>query len=336
MFKKAAMFTDLHLGAKGNSAIHNQDCEQFIDWFIQTAQKNGCETGIFGGDFHHNRNHINIHTLDYSIRIIEKLGKAFDQFFMITGNHDLFYKDRRDIHSIEYAQHVHGVQVINDIHVTDTVAMVPWMVDTEWKRVKKIRSPVIFGHFELPNFFVNGQIRMPDHGLLNSGHFKHQRYVFSGHFHKRQLSNPVHYIGNAFPHNYSDAWDDDRGMMIYDMENDREPEYINWTECPKYRTIALSKLLADTENIISEKMHLKVNLDLPISYEEASYIKETFIEQYKCREISLIQQHDVDDTDSDVDITRFDTIDDIVTEELSNIDSGNFNKLTLLEIYNSL
>ena len=30
LFKKAAVFTDLHLGLKSNSTIHNQDCEEFI------------------------------------------------------------------------------------------------------------------------------------------------------------------------------------------------------------------------------------------------------------------------------------------------------------------
>ena len=38
-------------------------------------------------------------------------------------------------------------------------------------------------------------------------------------FPKRQQQGKVHYIGNALPHNYADAWDDDRGMMILDREN---------------------------------------------------------------------------------------------------------------------
>ena len=34
LFKKAAVFTDIHFGLKNNSSIHNQDCEDYIDWFI--------------------------------------------------------------------------------------------------------------------------------------------------------------------------------------------------------------------------------------------------------------------------------------------------------------
>ena len=63
LFKKAAVFTDLHFGAKSNSAVHNQDCEQFIDWYINKAKEEGCDVGIFMGDWHNNRNNLNITTI---------------------------------------------------------------------------------------------------------------------------------------------------------------------------------------------------------------------------------------------------------------------------------
>jgi len=47
LFNKAAVFTDIHFGNKNNSKVHNQDCEDFVDWYIETAQANGCEVGIF-------------------------------------------------------------------------------------------------------------------------------------------------------------------------------------------------------------------------------------------------------------------------------------------------
>ena len=78
LFKKVACFTDIHFGLKSNSATHNQDCEEFVDWFISQATIQGCDTCIFLGDWHHNRNAINLITLDTSIRCLEKLGAAFD------------------------------------------------------------------------------------------------------------------------------------------------------------------------------------------------------------------------------------------------------------------
>ena len=54
-FKKVACFTDIHFGLKGNSRIHNDDCETFIHWFIEQAKAHNCETCIFLGDWHHHR-----------------------------------------------------------------------------------------------------------------------------------------------------------------------------------------------------------------------------------------------------------------------------------------
>ena len=194
----------------------------------------------------------------------------------------------------------------------------------------------MFGHFELPSFYMNAMVQMPDTGELKAEHFKHQEYVFSGHFHKRQQQGKIHYIGNAFPHNYADAWDDKRGMMILDRENNKEPEYINWEDCPKYRTTTLSKLLDPKQDIIKSKMYLRVTIDVPISYEEASFIKETFINQHKCREISLIPQKQVEEISTELDIQQFESVDQIVAGEISAIDSDQFNKKTLMDIYNDL
>ena len=336
MFKKAAVFTDIHLGLKGNSKVHNQDCEDFVDWFIKNAKENGCETGIFCGDWNHNRNSLNLTTMDAGIRCLEKLGKAFDNFYMFAGNHDLYYKDKRDVKSTEWAKHIPGIVVVDEILVNDDVALVPWLVGDEWRKIKDIKAKYLFGHFELPSFYMNAMVQMPDHGELKAEHFKHQEYVFSGHFHKRQVQGAVHYMGNAFPHNYADAWDDKRGMMILDKENNKEPHYIDWLDCPKYRTVKLSQLLDEKDTLLKNKMYLRVTLDLPISYEEASFIKETFINEYDCREITLIPSQQDEEIHTDIDISTFESVDEIVTKEITALDTQNYDKKLLLGIYDEL
>ena len=336
MFKKAAVFTDIHFGLKGNSKIHNQDCEDFIDWYIEQAKAAGCETGIFCGDWHHNRNSLNLTTMDATIRCMEKLGAAFEQFFFFDGNHDLYYKDKRDVNSTAFAKHIPGITFVDEITTIEDVTIVPWLVGDEWKQLRSLKSKYVFGHFELPSFYMNAMVQMPDHGELKAEDFKHQSYVFSGHFHKRQQQGVVHYLGNAFPHNYADAWDDDRGMMILDRENDKEPKYINWPDCPKYRTVKLSQLIDEQATLIKPNMYLRVNLDLPISYEEASFIKETFINNFGCREISLIPQKSLEEISTELDIQQFESVDQIVAGEINAIDSDNFNKKMLMDIYNEL
>ena len=136
------------------------------------------------------------------------------------------------------------------------------------------------------------------------------------------------------PHNYADTWDDERGMMIFEYGG--EPRYLNWPNCPKYRTIKLSELIDKKDTIIGTKTYLRVTLDIDISFEEASFIKENFINEYKCREITLLPSQQVDEINTDIDITKFESVDQIVTHEIDAIDSENYNKQKLLEIYGEL
>lgn len=336
LFKRAAVFSDIHHGLKSNSKQHNTDCENFIDWFVEQAKSADCETVIFCGDWNHNRSSLNLTTMDSGLRNLEKLSQNFDQVIMIPGNHDLYYKDRRDINSTDYARHIDNVKIYNEITVIDDVALIPWLVGDEWKKVPDIKAKYMFGHFELPSFYMNAMVQMPDHGELSADLLTTPKYVFSGHFHKRQVFRNIHYVGSPFAHNYADAWDDDRGMMILDRENDKEPVYLNWEDGPKYRTLTLSRLIDNADTIIKPNTHLRVTLDLPVSYEESTFIKETFMTQYNCREITLIQQNVIEEMDSDLDISQFASVDKVVIEEINALDTETFDKRTLIDIYNSL
>ena len=334
LFKKVACFTDIHFGLKGGSSTHNTDCEQFVDWFCDTAKANGCETAIFLGDWHHNRSTTDVSTMNYTVSNLERLNASFEKVFFILGNHDLFYKDKREINSIEFMRLFPNIIAIKDPLTMEDVTILPWLVGDEWRDVPKIKSRYIFGHFELPSFYMNAMVQMPDHGQLQRSHFQHQDYVFSGHFHKRQQNNNIVYIGNAFPHNYADAGDDDRGMMI--LEWGGKPEYITWPDQPIYRTYKLSQIIDTPEKLLRPKMHCRVTIDLPITFEEANFIKEKFMPEYDLRELMLIPEKvEVDSNATPIDI-NFESVDTIVMNQINSIDSDSFDKSLLLEIYNDL
>jgi hypothetical protein len=181
---------------------------------------------------------------------------------------------------------------------------------------------------------MNAMVQMPDHGEIALDSFKGYELGFSGHFHKRQQQKNMIYIGNAFPHNYADAWDDDRGMMI--LEWNGEPQYHSWPDQPTFRTVTLSRLIDEADTIIKPKQHLRVALDIDISYEEASFIKEKFITDYAIRELTLITERKEVEMNTNIDIQSFESVDQIVSNQIVNIDSDTYNKNTLLEIYNSL
>ena len=334
LFKKVACFTDIHLGLKGGSRVHNIDCEEFVKWFCETAREQGCETCIFLGDWHHNRSTTDVSTMNYTLSNLERLSKNFERVYFILGNHDLFYKDKREINSVEFMRLFPNVVPIREPFTEGDVTILPWLVGDEWKNVPNIKSRYIFGHLELPSFYMNAMVQMPDHGTLQRTHFMNQDYVFTGHFHKRQWAGNIIYMGNAFPHNYADAGDDDRGMMIFEW--DGIPEFMTWPDQRIYRTYKLSQIIDNPEKLLSAKMHCRVTIDLPITFEEANFVKEQFIPQFKLRELMLIPEKvEVDSNTVAIDI-NFESVDTIVMNQINAIDSETYEKNLLLDIYKDL
>jgi DNA repair exonuclease SbcCD nuclease subunit len=335
LFKKVAVCTDIHFGLKSNSLVHNQDCSDFIDWFIATAKSNGCETGMFLGDWSHQRAALNMQTLQYSLRSLEKLSAAFDRFYFIPGNHDLYYRDRRDIYSTEWARHIPNIQIVNDWFQDGDVVIAPWLVGDDHKRIPKMKGQYMFGHFELPHFKMNAMVEMPDHGEIQVDSFGGFERVFSGHFHLRQQKRNINYIGNCFPHNFADAGDDARGMMTLEWGSD--PVYHAWPGQPQYRVLKLSQIIDGAPKLLAPNMHVRVELDIDISYEEANFIKETFIRDYNLREMALIP---VKSTAVDLDMSpgeiKFESVDQIVTDQITNIESEFYDPKLLLKIYQNL
>jgi DNA repair exonuclease SbcCD nuclease subunit len=335
LFKKAIVFTDIHFGLKSNSLLHNQDCEQFVDWIIATGKEQGCETGMFLGDWHHHRASINLQTLNFSLQALEKLSAAFSQFFFIPGNHDLYYRDKRDIHGAAWARHLPNIHVCNDWFEEGDVIIAPWLVGDDHKRIKKMSSKYMFGHFELPHFKMNAMVEMPDHGEIQAAHFGHYDKVFSGHFHLRQNKNNINYIGNAFPHNFADAGDNKRGCMI--LEWGLEPEYHAWPGQPLYNVFDLSTLIDRGDQLLKPNMHVRVQLDIEISYEEAGFIKDTFISKHSLREMALMpNKRSALEEDLAPGEVKFESVDQIVTDQITKIESEFYDPKLLLQIYQAL
>jgi Calcineurin-like phosphoesterase len=335
LFKKAIAFTDIHWGLKNNSLVHNQDCDQFVDWIIETAKDNQCETGLFLGDWHNHRASINLQTLQFSLRALEKLSDAFDQFFFIPGNHDLYYREKRDIHGVEWANHLPNIHICNDWFTEGDVTIAPWLVGDDHKKIGKLTSKYVFGHFELPHFKMNAMVEMPDHGELKVEHFGGVESVFSGHFHMRQHRGNINYIGNCFPHNFADAGDNKRGCMIMEWGND--PTYHAWDDQPLYQVTKLSTVIDNASTLLKPRMHVRVELDIDISYEEASFIKDTFVKDYGLREMALIPiKNKFVDSDVKPGEVKFESVDQIVIDQITKIESDFYDSALLMKIYQSL
>jgi len=332
---QVVLFTDLHLGMRNNSRQHNEWCVQFVDWMIEQAQAKNIRTCLFLGDWSHHRSSVNIVTLNYSLDCLRKLSAAFDNVVMLLGNHDLYFRDKLDMHSIPYVNEFPNIHLVSTIEQFDDFAFVPWLVGDEWKAIPKIQKKYLFCHAEIAKFRMNALVEMPDHGGLAAEHFEHQQLVFSGHFHKRQRKGHILYMGNAFPHNFADAGDDDRGIAIW--QPGQEPVFTAWPGAPRFRVYNLSDVLSNPRKYIDNQTFAKINVDVDLNYEDSMFIKELLEVELQALDVTFINnRNNMDDIEYSEDEINFESVDSIVMSHLKTIESTTMNNDVLIQIYQSI
>lgn len=341
---KSAIFTDLHVGAKANSQQHNEDCVNYINWFCDNV-KNDPEIDhiIFAGDWHEVRSAINVFTLKYSYEIATKINDLGLPVYFIIGNHDLYHRNTRDIYSLIHFNEFENFVIIDEPTVVKNIGagvlMCPYLFHEEYLNLVEYNNiPFWVGHFEFKGFIVTGyNIKMksgPDHTDFNK-----PEHIISGHFHKRQSSGNVTYIGNAFPTNFSDAGDFERGMMVFNHTT-KDMQFLNWDDCPKYIKGKLSDMLEEKVTLFPNA-RVKCVADIPITYEENFEIKKTFTEKYNLREFTIVESSEIQEVLSETETTVGDdnelgSVDEMVIEMLGDIESDHIDNELLQNIYQNL
>jgi hypothetical protein len=121
------------------------------------------------------------------------------------------------------------------------------------------------------------------------------------------------------------------------LEWGQEPVFYSWPGQPLYKVLKLSQVIDSAPDLLARNMHVRVELDIDISYEEANFIKDTFVKDYDLREMSLIP---VKSTAVDADMApgevKFESVDQIVTDQITNIESEFYDPKLLLKIYQNL
>ena len=90
------------------------------------------------------------------------------------------------------------------------------------------------------------------------------------------------------------------------------------------------------EDYLEPETHVRIKIDIDVTYEEANFIKENFQNTYNLREISLLPHKEVEDEMEFQGEIKFQSVDEIVLDQLTNIESDTFDNSVLIEIYNRL
>lgn len=345
---KSAIFTDIHFGRRSNSVTHNQDCLDFVNWMCDAIESDGTIDNIlFLGDWYQHRDSINVSTQSFSYAAIKRLNSVGIPIYFCVGNHDLHKRNTREVFSTEVFEHLDNVHIIVEPTVVADLGeggtlLCPYLFHDEYEDLSQFANiPVWAGHFEFKGFVITGQkIKMmsgPDHER-----FRKQKKIFSGHFHKRQQSGNVRFVGNAFPMDFSDVNDTERGFCVYDHALDQET-YHDWLDCPKFFRTTLSTVLDDPDAVLYANSRIECVMDETITYEESHALRQALITQYSLREFTYIDNGESDrvlvgdeedvDVEHDDDLSDAKNIDELVLSLLGEIDAETISADTLVQIY---
>lgn len=204
---KAIVLPDTHYDDKSKETANEKDyhnrikimTEQVIPYCIE----NNIKTIIQLGDITTHRTYISTWILDrLMIDIFDVLEANNIEFITVLGNHDLYYKDKRDVYTLRVFEkaykNFHVVKDTEMIRFNDNeILAVPWIISSEDKMIAHdaIMSKdidLIVGHFEIKDFSLT-KAQKAEKGLPHN--FFRKIPVLSGHFHLPQETNNIHYIG---------------------------------------------------------------------------------------------------------------------------------------------
>ncbi len=256
---------DLHFGVKNNSIEYYEIQKDFlVNWFISKIKEDGFDPDkdvLFqAGDWNHVRESTNNRVSNQQLEIFDILTKEFKRgIHIILGNHDVYYKDRNDIHSLRQIDLLYkDVKIYEkpetlEINGKHKFLMLPWESNDETitNTVKKYSNKVdyILCHSDIKNFKLN-RFQKIEHGL-NPLNLKSFKKIYSGHIHIRQSAKNIVYVGTPFHLDKGDCGNT-KGFYKLNMESDEIIEtFFENTHSPKYIKANITELLDMNVNEIS-------------------------------------------------------------------------------------
>lgn len=224
---KVALISDIHFGVRRNNDLFLESQLRFFrNQFIPELNNEKVKDIFILGDTMDNRNSVNVRVLSEVYSLFKNDLKDFN-IKMITGNHDIYFKNTTKINSVEYLEALPNVEVYSDIKLINydnkKILLVPWIVDEEdfKKRVsnKNLGCDYCFGHFEIKGFHMT-KTNICEGGLDPLFIANNYGKTFSGHFHKRSIKefsgSTIQYLGAPCQYTRNDIGED-MGFAILDI-----------------------------------------------------------------------------------------------------------------------
>ena len=244
--RKVFLLGDLHLGVRNNSMEWSDIQSDFLlNFFLQKVDEEGFDPErdilVQVGDWNHIRESTNVRIQNISLQIAKVLSEKFKRgIYLILGNHDVYYKDRTDTHSLKgYDLMFKNFNIFEKPEILEINShkflMLPWIESVpELKETVKLydSSKYIFCHADFKGFSLNKATKL-EHGLEYDD-VKSFKRVYSGHIHIRQDKNNVLYVGTPYEMDRGDRGNT-KGFYVLDVsETNITEKFVENTISPKH------------------------------------------------------------------------------------------------------
>jgi DNA repair exonuclease SbcCD nuclease subunit len=221
---KIAIITDTDLGNRNDHPVFLDAYLSFFETvFFPYLKKNGIDTVIHMGDLLDRRKYVNISTMrQVRTRFTDWFAANGVTMHCVIGNHDCYWKNTNAVNSLV---EVFGEDFVIHEKPKDVViggmvcGFVPWIAKDNAEEVRKYletsNADVLFGHFELNGYEVIRGIR--HEGGMDASVVSRFKKVYSGHFHCKQRSGNVEYLGTPYQMMFSEV-DEAKGFHVLDTE----------------------------------------------------------------------------------------------------------------------
>ncbi len=327
------LITDLHFGNQNNNIQHNINLQEFGEYVAKHPHLAKVKDLYVLGDVFHQRDKLDVYTINAALAFFDLLSRRFD-IKCIVGNHDMYYRDRRDVHSVKVLSPY--VDIIEDYTRVGDHALTAWCTSGEEydelvNKTKKDKVKALFGHFEFSNFKMNDHYVM-EHGQTHKS-LQHIPRVFTGHYHMRQVKDNVTYVGTPFPFDFNDANDTERGFALVMDEGQAFSNY----DRVKVLSMTHKEFLCSTDKA-DDNTTIRVVIDEEIDQDAMDELKDKMESggfrdariQYKAPKDAELEAYDATDL---VDAEDVADIDSLVKGMLSSMEDSNFDKDLLVGMY---
>ena len=227
MSKKIVLISDVHIGVRNDNPFYmDKQLKFFENQFIPYFENNSITDCFILGDLFDRRKYVNFNTLyEYKRRVFDVLENKSISVHILVGNHDTAYKNTNKVNSPELLlSEYENVTIYTNPQTVPLlgipVAVVPWVNIENYneflKYSKDSPAKIMFGHFEIKDFYMYANSIKCEHGFDRSFFDKYDM-VLSGHFHEQSQIDNIRYLGSPSEFNWNDA-ECDRGFHILDLE----------------------------------------------------------------------------------------------------------------------